>query len=164
MSYGNRKLSIKTLRWKKLYLAHTGNGTGRGIFAKVDFKKGDPIFTWRGVSKKGKKVKYPYIGRTWLPVGEFEWLAPPRNSPGWYINHSCNPNAGIKDSIKIVAMKNIKRGEEVTIDYSTSESEKGWYLKCHCKSKNCRGIIRSYEFLPPKLKQKYRDFISEYLK
>jgi hypothetical protein len=32
-------------------------------------------------------------------------------------------NSDIKDSIKIVAMKNIMRSEEVTIDYSTSESE-----------------------------------------
>jgi uncharacterized protein len=85
-------------------------------------------------------------------------------NPGWYINHSCNPNSDIKDSIKILAMKNIMRSEEVTIDYSTFESEKGWYLECQCKNKNCRHIIRSYEFLPPKLKQKYRDFISEFLK
>jgi hypothetical protein len=150
-------------RWRKLFLAYTGNGTGKGIFAKVDFKKGDLIFTWRGVRKKGKKVKYPYIGRTWLTVGEFEWLAPPRNSPGWYINHSCNPNAGIRGSIHVVAMQDIYAGEEITMDYSTTESDEDWHLICHCESKNCRGIIRSYEFLPPELKQKYRAFTSEYL-
>ena len=61
-------------------------------------------------------------------------------------------------------MKNIKRGEEVTFDYSTSESENGWYLICHCENKNCRRIIRSYKSLSTELKLKYRDFISEYLK
>jgi hypothetical protein len=151
------------LRWKKLYLAHTGNGTGEGIFTMADIKKGDLIFVWEGQKKSGRSYPW-YFGTRWLQVGQYEWIAPTRNSPGWYINHSCNPNSGIKDSIKIVAMKNIRRGEEVTIDYSTFESEKGWRLKCHCKNKNCRRIIRSYEFLPPKLKQKYRDFISEYLK
>jgi hypothetical protein len=151
------------LRWKKLYVAHTGNGTGKGIFAKVDIKKGDVIFVWKGQKKSGRSYPWDW-GSRWLQVGQYEWIAPMRNTPGWYINHSCNPNSGIKDSIKIVAMKNIRRGEEVTIDYSTFESEKGWYLECQCKSKNCRHIIRSYEFLPPKLRQKYSDFISEYLK
>jgi uncharacterized protein len=151
------------LRWKKLYLAHTGNGTGKGIFTMVDIKKGDLIFVWEGQKKSGRSYPW-YFGTRWLQVGQYEWIAPTRNTPGWYINHSCNPNSGIKDSIKIVAMKNIMRGGEVTIDYSTFESEKGWYLECHCKNKNCRHIIRSYEFLPPKLKQKYRDFVSEYLK
>jgi hypothetical protein len=149
------------LTCKKLYPYRTSN-TGEGLFAKVDFKKGDLIFTWKGVKKKGR---YPwYVGHRWLPIDRYQWIAPYRNNPGWYINHSCNPNSGIKDSIKIVAMKSIRRGEEVTIDYSTSTSENGWYLICHCKNKNCRRIIRSYEFMPPKLKQKYRDFISEYLK
>ena len=74
------------------------------------------------------------------------------NNPGLYINHSCNPNSGIKNSVKIVAMKNIRRGEEVTFDYSTSESEKGWYLICHCENKNCRLIIRSYKSLSTELK------------
>ena len=52
-------------------------------------------------------------------------------------------------------MKNIRRGEEVTFDYSTSESENGWYLICHCENKNCRRIIRSYKFLSTELKLKY---------
>ena len=60
-------------------------------------------------------------------------------------------------------MKNIRRGEEVTFDYSTSEGENGWYLICHCENKNCRRIIGSYKS-STELKLKYRDFISEYLK
>jgi uncharacterized protein len=154
-------LAKKTLTWKNLYLGRT-SGTGEGLFAKVNFKKGNLIFTWEGVLKKGR---YPcYVGGRWLQIEKCQWIAPLRNNPGWYINHSCNPNSGIKNSVKIVAMKNIRRGEEVTFDYSTSESENGWYLICHCEDKNCRRIIRSYKFLSTELKLKYRDFISEYLK
>lgn len=144
-----------------LYLGRT-NWTGKGLFAKTDFKKCDIIFIWEGVLKQGK---YPwYIGDRWLQIGEYQWISPFRDNPGYYINHSCNPNSGIKDSVKFVAIKNIRRGEEVTFDYSTSESENGWYLECHCENKNCRHIVRSYEFLPTELKLKYRDFISEYLR
>ena len=149
------------MTWKKLYLGRT-NGTGEGLFAKVNFKKGNLIFAWEGVLKKGR---YPYyVGDRWLQIEKCQWIAPLRNNPGWYINHSCNPNSGIKNSVQIVAMKNIRRGEEVTFDYSTSESEKGWYLICDCENKNCRRIIRSYKSLSTELKLKYRDFISEYLK
>jgi len=126
------------LTWKKLYLGRT-SGTGEGLFAKVNFKKGNLIFTWEGVLKKGR---YPcYVGDRWLQIEKCQWIAPLRNNLGLYINHSYNPNSGIKNSVKIVAMKNIRRGEEVTFDYSTSESENGWYLICHCKNKNCRRIL-----------------------
>ena len=149
------------MTWKKLYLRRT-SGTGEGLFAKVNFSKGNLIFTWEGVLKKGR---YPcYVGGRWLQIEKCQWIAPLRNNPGWYINHSCNPNCGINDSVNIVAMKNIRRGEEVTFDYSTSESENGWYLICHCENKNCRRIIRSYKFLSTELKLKYGDFVSEYLK
>ena len=154
-------MAKKTLNWKKLYLGQTHH-TGEGLFAKVNLKKGSLIFTWKGILKEGT---YPcYVGSRWLQIEKCQWIAPYKSNPGWYINHSCDPNSGIKDSIKIVAMKNISRGEEVTFDYSTSESENGWYLVCDCGNKNCRGVIRSYEFLPTELKLKYRSFISEYLK
>ena len=110
------------MTWKKLYLGRT-SGTGEGFFAKVNFKKGNLIFIWEGILKKGR---YPcYVCDRWLQIEKCQWIAPLRNNPGWYINHSCNPNSGIKNSVKIVAMKNIRRDEEVTFDYSTSESEKG---------------------------------------
>ena len=154
-------MAKKTLTWKKLYLDPT-SGTGEGLFAKVNFKKGNIIFTWEGILKKGR---YPcYVGERWLQIEKCQWIALLRNNPGWYINHSCSPNSGIRNSVNIVAMKNIRRGEEVTFDYSTSESENGWYLICRCESNNCRRIIRSYMFLSAESKQKYRGFVSEYLK
>ena len=100
------------MTWKKIYLGRT-SGTGEGLFAKVNFKKGNLIFTWEVVLKKGR---YPcYVGDRWLQIEKCQWIAPLRNNLGLYINHSCNPNSDrIKNSVKIVAMKNIRRGEEVT--------------------------------------------------
>jgi uncharacterized protein len=148
------------LTWHNLYVGQ--NGYGRGIFAKVDINKGDLIFTWEGLLRQGI---YPwYVGDRWLQIGEFQWLDPSVCNPGCYINHSCNPNSGIRNSVEMVAMRDIIKGEEVTFDYSTSESEDGWYLICHCGEKNCRRIIKPYEFLSKELKLKYRDFVSEYLR
>jgi hypothetical protein len=148
------------LTWHNLYVGQ--NGYGRGIFTKVDINKGDLTFTWEGLLRQGI---YPwYVGDRWLQIGEFQWLDPSISNPGYYINHSCNPNSGIRNSVEMVAMRDIKKGEEVTFDYSTSETEDGWYLICHCGEKNCRRIIKPYEFLSKELKLKYRDFVSEYLK
>jgi SET domain-containing protein len=64
-------------------------------------------------------------------------------SPGCYINHSCDPNVEEKDRTGY-ALKDIKKDEEITIDY-----DKIAYLekpfKCHCGSRNCRGFVRGRE-------------------
>ena len=84
-----------------------------------------------------------------------------------YTNHSCEPNCGIKDLFKIVAMRNIMRGEEITIDYKMSEhfhdKRWEWKMECKCGSKNCRKIISSCENLNPALLKKYKGYVSEWL-
>ncbi len=40
-----------------------------------------------------------------------------------YMNHSCDPNAGIINDRKLVASKDIHKGGEITIDYSTLDIE-----------------------------------------
>lgn len=57
-----------------------------------------------------------------------------------FINHSCNPNCGIKGKIRIVAMRDIELGEEITFDYAMSESSK-YKMKCQCGDSNCRKVI-----------------------
>lgn len=79
-----------------------------------------------------------------------------------YINHSCNPNCGIKDKFKIVAMRDLKKGEELTWDYDMSENS-DWTMKCTCGSKDCRKIIRGFRYLPKNRKEKYKGYISDWL-
>jgi SET domain-containing protein len=59
-----------------------------------------------------------------------------------YINHCCEPNLEariIKGHILYVALRDIKRGEELTIDYHfEKEVEK---VPCRCGSLKCRGTI-----------------------
>ena len=59
-----------------------------------------------------------------------------------YINHSCNPNAFMKvlyDHILFIALRDIRSGEEITIDYETTlHSNK---KRCVCGAPSCRGTI-----------------------
>ncbi|MGE0548135.1 MAG: SET domain-containing protein [Kofleriaceae bacterium] len=139
----------------------TGRQTGKGVFTKSRIAKGELVFKWDGTKRIGP-VPW-YVGHRWLQVGQLEWLAPRRGSPGWYINHACEPNAGIHGSIEIVAMRDIEAGEEITLDYSLCVSEPEWRLECRCGSSACRRLIQSYELLPQKLKDQYRRYTSEYL-
>ena len=40
---------------------------------------------------------------------------------GWYLNHSKTPNTYRDDDFKWYALRNIKSGEEITIDYNSLE-------------------------------------------
>ncbi|MCU0721342.1 MAG: SET domain-containing protein-lysine N-methyltransferase [Pirellula sp.] len=55
-------------------------------------------------------------------------------------NHSCEPNVGVKGQILLLARRDIKTGEELTIDYETTQTDM-IPISCQCQSKNCRGRI-----------------------
>jgi SET domain-containing protein len=78
-------------------------------------------------------------------------------------NHSCEPNIGIKDTIKYVAIRDILPGEELFLDYAFMESFFEPF-KCNCGSKTCRKIITPDDWKNPELQRKYREFFSDYLK
>jgi hypothetical protein len=64
----------------------------------------------------------------------------------FFFNHSCEPNAGIKGQIFLIAMRDIRKGEEVTFDYAMclheTKEARQYRMKCRCESPNCRGLSR----------------------
>lgn len=79
-----------------------------------------------------------------------------------YINHSCKPNCGIKNSLKIIAMRDIAIGEEITVDYAMSESS-DYTIECNCGNTHCRKVITGNDWKSKELQKKYKGFFSEYL-
>jgi hypothetical protein len=90
---------------------------------------------------------------------ECDWLDNDKiilmQAPEKHINHSCDPNTYVKtiDGIRrVIAMRDIKIGEEITYDYAIN----GYYdsdILCKCKSKNCRGTISPNFFKLPRERQ-----------
>jgi len=146
---------------ERVYIGQTKN-TGKGVFAKAHIKKGEVVFVFRGERVKYNSRPGYQVGQRWLGVGDRLWIKPSKDNPGYYINHSCQPNAGIKGTATIVAMRDIGKDEEVTIDYSTTEEDPTWKMRCNCGMDNCRKIIKSIQFLPEKLFNKYRSFIPRF--
>ena len=79
------------------------------------------------------------------------------------INHSCEPNCGIKKLFNVVAMRDIVKGEEITWDYDMTEDNKNWRMNCLCGTPSCRKIIGSYKNMPEEVREKYKGYISEWL-
>lgn len=84
-----------------------------------------------------------------------------------YVNHSCEPNSGIKGQISLIAMRDIKKGEEITFDYGTvlyrGKGAPAYELKCECGIKSCRGKITQHDWMLPELQAKYKDFFPYYI-
>lgn len=146
---------------RDLYIANS-KVHGLGVHTKRDYTKGETIFII-----KGKKVEWhvtnqkeSLYGPDWIGLSKTSWIDP--NEPAKYLNHSCDPNAGIKGKVTVVAIKNIKKGAEITIDYSTTEIDHLWFMPCDCGAKNCRKTIFSIQSLPKKIFKKYLPYIPKY--
>ncbi len=135
---------------------------GKAVFAGQDIKKGEVIAAF-----DGKRLNNHFEDWTddlyshAIQYGKTDW----RDSQGIarLINHSCEPNCGIKKYFKVVAMRAIGKGEQITWDYEMTEKNKHWKMKCRCGSKNCRKVIGNYSRMPKAVRKKYEGFISEWL-
>ena len=148
---------------RSVYISKS-NIQGGGIFAKKDLSKGKIAFIAKGKLVKFfvKSEKDTLFGPNWMSVSKNLWLNPNKTNPLTFLNHSCEPNIGIKGKVLFVALRNIKKNEELTADYSTLELDRLWHMKCKCGSNKCRKIIKSVHYLPNKIYIKYLPFIPKY--
>jgi len=120
---------------------------GKGLFAKKPIPKGtllwvltgrDHIYTPRQYKKLSQAYRKNIDKYVYFQNGKLVFLTD--NAKYW--NHSCNPNASHFWKIGMdIALRDIKRGEEITYDYALllAPTEK---LLCKCGAKNCRRIIK----------------------
>lgn len=74
-----------------------------------------------------------------------------------YMNHSCDPNTWWINDETLVARRDVKKGEEVTYDYSTADVG-DWVAswRCRCGSKLCRKRITGNDCLKKDFQEKYK--------
>lgn len=108
-----------------------------------DFKKLDPITR--------RKIK------EFCPMDEDdEYIVPfDLNNMGtsWYFNHSCSSPVGFDKKGNFVALRNIKKDEELSLDYGRSFSDPKFKLKCACGASNCRGTVTGNDWLNPEFRK-----------
>lgn len=131
------------------------NRKGFGVYADKDYEKEEVICVLHGKKKTPRTLYYhennfrnAQINP--LQIGEETYLE--LDKPYKYFNHSCDPNAGIREISTLFALKNIKEGEEITFDYSTTIDES---FICQCGSNKCRRTVVDFFGLPQTLQKYY---------
>ena len=145
---------------EKLELRPTGR-YGLGVYAAGVIEASEHVAVFDGPVFDGSNIKWERdLLLHAIQVGPTLF----RDSEGLarYINHSCDPNCGVRDSNTIVAMRQIEAGEELTWDYATTEDNK-WSMACECGSVRCRGRITGYRDLTPALRKEYRAYTAAWL-
>ena len=79
-----------------------------------------------------------------------------------FINHSCEPNVGIRGQIVYVALRDIAAGEELTYDWAMEENAHA-RTRCRCGAKSCRRVLSGRDWTLPRLQRRYRGYFSSYL-
>lgn len=79
-----------------------------------------------------------------------------------FLNHSCQPNVGFGGNIVLVAMRDIRAGEELTTDYALFDDYDG-QMNCNCGTDRSRRTIHGRDWQRPELQARYRGYFSWYL-
>lgn len=129
----------------------------RSLKALTAFKKGQVIhpFTY------GKVHKSPNYLTVQLGEQRHIELAPAFLE---CINHSCDPNVCFDTTLmQVIALKPIKKGEELTYFYPSTEWDMDQSFICNCNTTQCLGVIRGARYVQDELKPRYRfsEFIQQ---
>lgn len=135
---------------------------GRGIFAIRDISRGEIITEFKGpvVEIENLDLFPPEVIDHLFNIGKHTYIM--AMEPAVRTNHSCEPNAGIRDTVFLTAMRDIQAGEEVTFDYSTIIDD-DWTLDCLCGSPACRQKIGKFRDLHDAVKARYHDFTPSWI-
>jgi len=163
--------TVKSFRSSKLGVGKS-KIAGRGIFARKKIMQGEIVAIksghimdlnqYRKISKECKHFC--------LQIEDNFFLGPKINGEikenGIFINHSCDPNVGIRGQITYVAMRDINKGEELTQDYAmgcTIMKTFSDLQKCSCGSKHCRKVLKNSDWKLKQLQKKYGNHFADFI-
>lgn len=138
---------------------------GRGLFAKERVRAGEMLLVWGGDVVTGEALRWmsPEKHRLSVQIEEDLYLVTPNEGPADWVNHSCEPNAGLVGQIVLVALRDIRPGEEICFDYATTDGSSYDEFECGCGKPSCRGRITGDDWKLPELQARYAGHFSPYI-
>ena len=139
-------------RKQKLFTIKGNSISGYGIYAKFDLPKNTLLF--KGEERAQRIVTKKYVDEHWdereklnfrryaYPISKDTYilwdLQPEEWSPQ---NHSCDANCEYQ-GLNVITNRDIKKGEELTLDYAQFLDHTMEPFECQCGSSKCRGLIQ----------------------
>ena len=158
-------MEINSYLSPKLGVRQHPDPVGPGLYATQPIQQGELLVVWSGVIVNYERLQQlpKQKQRHSVQVEEAAYLVSIQEEPVDYVNHSCDPNAGISGQIAVIAMRSIEPGEDVCIDYAMCDGSPYDEFECGCGSKLCRGQISGQDWMNPDLWERYDGYFSAYL-
>ncbi len=138
---------------------------GRGVFAREKVRANEMLIVWGGEIVTGEMLRemWEEKHRLSLQVEEDLYLVTSNEGAADWVNHSCNANAGLVGQIVLVALRDIRVGEEICFDYATSDGSPYDEFECHCGAKTCRHHVTGNDWKLTELQVRYAGHFSPYI-
>lgn len=155
----NKLFKLKVPKSLKIVYVH---GKGLGVFANRNFRKGETVIHFKADVVPHSKASAEAVTVDDKVSIDTKWLVPEA-----FINHGCSANTTIDViSFRYIAIKNIRKNEEITYNYNTTEYDmrkNGDDFKCECGSKNCLGRVKGFKHLTRAQKMKLKPYLTSFL-
>ncbi len=141
------------------------NKGGRGVFAREKVRAKEVLVVWGGEVVTGDMLHDMSDDkhRLSIQIEEDLYLVTGEEGPADWVNHSCDPNAGLVGQIALVALRDVRVGEEICFDYATSDGSRYDEFECHCGGKTCRHHVTGDDWKLPELQRRYAGHFSPYI-
>ena len=138
---------------------------GRGVFAREKIRAKELLVVWGGEVVTGESLADMSDDkrRVSLQIEEDLYLVTGNEGPADWVNHSCDPNGGLVGQVVLVAMRDIRVGEEISFDYATSDGSPYDEFECGCGTKTCRRHVSADDWKLPELQARYAGHFSPYV-
>lgn len=153
-------------RKQKKYQMKGNAIAGFGIYATQDIARHEIIF--KGEEKAQRIATRSYINKHWnvkelenfkkyaYPLSKEVFLLWDDNPAGWAPqNHHCDANTEYR-GLNVYALRDIKKGEELTLNYALFLDEHMEPFECRCGSVNCKRFIKG----TPEISVTHREIIN----
>ncbi|KAG5502036.1 hypothetical protein JKF63_04313 [Porcisia hertigi] len=151
-----REAIARSQRERLLYIRHFDPVRGYHLRAKEDISVGTIVF--QDECRPVRLCTKPYVLETFSKEDytDFQHNAWPVGRDGHYyalwdrdpaqwrsFNHSCSPNMSFAPtrSLNVVALRNIPKGEELTMDYRQFMDSTMPGFQCNCGTEKCEGFV-----------------------
>ncbi len=141
---------------------------GLGVVAIAPIKKGETIAVLGGIilSKTDIREYWQEMGHVGIQIDDDFFICPSNREElekTGVFNHSCDPNCGFAGTLRLIAIRDINKGEEIVFDYAFSESFADDF-ECKCGASKCRKVIKAEDWKNAGLQKKFPHYFSPYLR